>query len=249
MMSNVIMFSNPTLKVYHALPPSQHEISEILAFVFQGPVQLNKSDIKQTPILVCRNVVKDTLEWLKLNHVDYKDLYISLDNLDNYPLPGVSVNIEYLESDLDSGNEIASAMSMYNNEFEDRTTDGPCPFTVHGLTGLEFENMSIDRLKAKALQHLAENRSTLGISHDSKPQSMYDNPQAYPQMFPWLFSYGLGGIGQKCHFAKLFKKRKLFMYHDKCFQTDFYFPMVAFNHKQLKAGAIMGSFLLTKRKM
>ena len=46
MMSNVMMFSNPSVKVYHALPPSQHEISEILAFVLQGPVQPNESDIK-----------------------------------------------------------------------------------------------------------------------------------------------------------------------------------------------------------
>ena len=138
-------------------------------------------------MLVCKNVVKDALEWLKLNHVDYKDLYISLDNLNDYPLVGILVNIKYSKSDLDSGNKIASAMSMYNNEFEDGTTDGPCPFTVHDLTGLEFENMSMDRLKAKALQHLIENRSTLGISYDSKPQSMYDNPQAYPQMFSWLF--------------------------------------------------------------
>jgi hypothetical protein len=38
------------------------------------------------------------------------------------------------------------------------------------------------------------------------------------------------------------------MYHDKCFQTDFYFLMIAFNHEQLKAG-VMGSFLLTKKKM
>jgi hypothetical protein len=39
MTANVIMFSNPTVKVYHALPPSRREISEILAFVFQGPIQ------------------------------------------------------------------------------------------------------------------------------------------------------------------------------------------------------------------
>src|SRR5580765_1255604 len=37
------------------------------------------------------------------------------------------------------------------------------------------------------------------------------------------------------------------MYHDKRFQTDLYFPIVAFNHEQLKAG-ITGSFLLAKRK-
>jgi hypothetical protein len=80
---------------------------------------------------------------------------------------------------------------------------------------------------------------------------MYDNPQAYPQMFPWLFPYGFGGIGQKCQFAKISEttqKKKLLMYHDKCFQTDFYFLMIAFNHEQFKAG-VTGSFLLAKRKM
>ena len=251
MTANVIMFSNPTVKVYHALPPSRREISEILAFVFQGPVQPTESDIKRTPMLVRRNVVKDALEWLKLNHVDYEDLQISFENLSDYPLAGVPVNIEYSKSVSDSGNKIASAMSVYDNEFEDGTTDGPCPFTVHGLTGPEFEKLSMDRLKARALQHLAEKGSTLGISHDSKPQSMYDNPQAYPQMFPWLFPYGFGGIGQKCHFGKISEtkhKQNLLMYHDKRFQTDFYFPMIAFNHEQLKAG-VTGSFLLAKRKM
>ena len=38
------------------------------------------------------------------------------------------------------------------------------------------------------------------------------------------------------------------MYYDKHFQTDFYFPMIAFNHEQVKAG-VTGSFLLAKRKM
>ena len=61
-------------------------------------------------------------------------------------------------------------MSVNDDECEDRTTDGPCPFTVHGLTGPEFENMSMDGLKAKALQHLIEKGSTLGIGHDSKLQ-------------------------------------------------------------------------------
>ena len=251
MIANVIMFSNPTVKVYHALPPSRREISEILAFVFRGPIQPTDSDIKRTPMLVHRNIVKDALEWLKLNHVDYEDLHISLDNLNEYPLEGVPVNIEYSKSDPDSGNKFVSAMSVHDDEFEDGTADGPCPFTVHGLIGPEFENMSIERLKARALQHLAENGSTLGISHDSKPQSMYDNPQAYPQMFPWLFPYGFGGIGQRCHFGKISEathKLKLLMYHDKRFQTDLYFPMIAFNHEQLKAG-ITGSFLLAKRKM
>jgi hypothetical protein len=46
MTANIIMFSNSTVKVYHALHLSRREISEILAFVFQGPIQPTESDIK-----------------------------------------------------------------------------------------------------------------------------------------------------------------------------------------------------------
>lgn len=110
--------------------------------------------------------------------------------------------------------------------------------------------MSINALKARALQHLDNEGRSLGIGQDDKPQSMYDNPQAYPQMFPWLFPYGLGGIGQSQHkrkFSEKRHKRHLLMYHDKRFQTDIYFPIIAFNHDQMKGG-ISGSFLMAKRQ-
>ena len=58
------------------------------------------------PRLVCINVVKVTLEWLKINHVDYEDLQISLANLNSYPLAGVPVYIEYSKIDPDSGNKM-----------------------------------------------------------------------------------------------------------------------------------------------
>ncbi|KAJ6549430.1 hypothetical protein DFH09DRAFT_926156, partial [Mycena vulgaris] len=41
-------------------------------------------------------------------------------------------------------------------------------------------------------------------------------------------------------------KKKLLLYHDKRFQTDVYFPIVAFNHGQIKA-ASTSSFLVAKR--
>lgn len=77
MTANIIMFSNPTVKVYHALPPSRREISEILAFVFQGPIRPTESDIKRSPMLVRRNVVKDTLDWLNRTTLTIK-VYIFL---------------------------------------------------------------------------------------------------------------------------------------------------------------------------
>ncbi|KAF9455469.1 hypothetical protein BDZ94DRAFT_1179888, partial [Collybia nuda] len=140
-------------------------------------------------------------------------------------------------------------MSKHDTGSFEGTENGECTFTVHGLTGDEYSNISINALKARALGHIACGGQSLGVGHDDKPQSIYDNPQAYPGMFPWLFPYGLGGLGNKNikgRIGELSHKKKLLMYHDKRFQTDFCFPLVAFNHDQIKTGTT-GSFLLARK--
>ena len=46
---------------------------------------------------------------------------------------GVPINIEYTKLDSDSGNRIISATSVFDDDFEEGTTDGPCPFTEDSL--------------------------------------------------------------------------------------------------------------------
>jgi hypothetical protein len=249
MTANVIMYSNPTLKVYRKLPPSRKEMNEVLAFIFTGPSQPTDEDFKRCPMLVRRQKVQDALEWLKLNHRDYEDLEISQENLASYSLVDIPVTIDFRKAEM-SSNHIPSTMSLHDNKDEEGSSDGPCPFTVHGITGADYGNMSIQSLKARALRHLESEGKILGIGHDSVPQSLYNNPQAYPQMFPWLFPYGFGGIGQmsiRKKMSELEHKHQLLMYHDKRFQCDIYFPIVAFNHEQVKSG-ITGSFLVAKRR-
>ena len=120
--------------------------------------------------------------------------------------------------------------------------EGDCVFTVHRLTGETLQTMVPNALKALALQHLNSNGKMLAVGHNSTLQSMWNNTQLYPQMFPWLFPYGLGGIGASSISDKE-QKRHLLMYHDKCFQTDINFPFVAFSHKQMKSSTTQ-SFLL-----
>ena len=250
MVANVIMFSNPTLAVYRMLPPSRDEMKEVLACIFTGSAQPTEEDFKRTPFLVRRDKVSNALDWLKLNHSDYQDLEISDENLKSYPLSGVPVHVDFKKTRPEESNKLPAAMSSHDMEEEDGTEEGICPFAVHGITGEEYTKLSMTQLKARALKHLHDQGKVLGIGHEDKPQSIYDNPQAYPQMFPWLFPYGYGGIGQARHKKKMSEaehKNHLLMYHDKRFQTDLYFPIVAFNHEQLKAG-ITGSFLLAKRK-
>jgi arsenate reductase-like glutaredoxin family protein len=153
MIANAIMFSNPTLKAYNKLPPSREELDEVLAFIFTGIAQPTEDDFKRTSLLVHRNKVALALEWLKLNHINYTDLEISEENLQSYSLEGVPVVVDYKKISSDS-NRIATSMSMHDNEDEESTTDGSCPFIVHGLTGAEYEILTMQAIKTKALQHL-----------------------------------------------------------------------------------------------
>ncbi len=87
------------------------------------------------------------------------------------------------------------------------------------------------------------------IGHSYQPESLFNNPTFYSQAFPWLFPYGLGSIDNlnkiKLLSAKA-HKRHLLMYHDKRFQLDRLFPLVAFNQEQIKTSTTAG-FILTKQ--
>ncbi|KAH7918707.1 hypothetical protein BV22DRAFT_993513, partial [Leucogyrophana mollusca] len=218
MIANAISFKHPVHKVYRKLPPPLEELDDILAFIFTGPCAPTLDDFKRTPLLVRRNKVASALEWLKLNHADYTDLFVDYDQLSRYPEDGPPVVVDYRYADTNKRQE---ATSVHDQEQNDGTDEGPCPFVVHGITGQEYNDLPLRSLKALALRHLQEGGKVLAIGHEADPESLYNNPQLYPQMFPWLFPYGLGGIGAPSHKGKLSNmrhKRQLLMYHDKRFQ-------------------------------
>ncbi|KAF4586266.1 hypothetical protein EYR38_010541 [Pleurotus pulmonarius] len=155
MAANAILFQNPSVKIYHKLPPSREELSEVLAIVFIGESKPTREDYERTPLLVRRNFVAEALLWLKLNHVDYHDLTISAENLATYPLAGVPVHVDFRKRD-GEGNKELLTQSVYDHDIEQGTSSGPCSFAVSGLTGGEYETMSIEALRAKALNHLTE---------------------------------------------------------------------------------------------
>ncbi len=212
---NAINFQNPIPKVYGTLPPPLEELDQVLACMFTGPCQPTKKDIERTPLLVRRNQVGNALRWLKLNHIDYQDIDISEVNLNQYPLRDTLVVIDYQESIINRDKE---AMSVHDNEEEDGVKTGDCPFVVHGITGEEFTKLSLEALKIKAIEHLMKDGKIMFVGHAPEPESIYNNPQLFPSMMPWLFPYGKGGIGNHNHKGKLSSlshKKRLLMYHDK----------------------------------
>ena len=72
---------------------------------------------------------------------------------------------------------------------------------------------------------------------------MFNNPQLFPSMMPWLFPYRLGGIGNSKiigPMSSVAQKNFLLMYQGKRFQTDPAFPLIAFNQEQIKDSSSAG---------
>ena len=216
MKANAIAFPPPITKIYDMFPPAKDEIEEVLAIMYTGPCKPSAEDFKRTPFLVRRNHVKRALDWLILNHADYVDVHISNSNLESYPedMPPVSVEFKQLFS-----NKTAEGKSVHDIEEEDGTEEGMCSFTVHGLTGEQLKTMSWNEVKAKALHHLNNQGKILAVGHGAQAESIWKNPPLYPQMFPWLFPYGLGGIGSVMRLSDHEHKKCLLMYHDKWILT------------------------------
>ena len=234
MRANAIMFPTPVPKICNILPPPIEELDEVIAFMFTGVAQPTLEDTKRTPMLARRRYISAALEWLKINHSDYADVQISQDNLKCYPEEGPPVTIDYRSSIINKHKE---ATSVFDMEEEDGVEGGDCPFVVHGITGEDYSTLSKDAVRALALQHLIKDQKIMFVGHQSKPESMFRNPQLFPSMMPWLFPYGLGGI---CNskiigpMSSINHKKNLLMYHDKRFQTDPGFPLIAFNQEQIQ---------------
>ncbi|KAF9455718.1 hypothetical protein BDZ94DRAFT_1286046 [Collybia nuda] len=158
--------------------------NDVLAFIYTGPCKPTNSDLERTPLLVRRKKISAALEWLKLNHLDYLDLNISYDNLEEYPENGPPCVIEYRES---NSNKDPESSAVHDMDEEIGTETGTCPFVVHGLTGEEYSTKSIKAIKAIALKHMADSGKVLAIGHAEQPESIYKNPQLFPQM-NWKWS-------------------------------------------------------------
>jgi len=240
MRANAIMFPTPVPKICNILPPPIEELDEVIAFMFTGVAQPTTEDMKRTPMLARRRYISAALEWLKINHSDYADVQISQENLKLYPEEGPPVTIDYRSSIVNKHKE---ATSVFDMEEEEGVQDGKCSFVVHGITGENYSTLSKDATRALALQHLIKDQNILFVGHGSKPESMFNNSQLFPSMMPWLFPYGLGGIGNSKiigRMSSIAQKKYLLMYYDKRFQTDPGFPLIAFNQEQIQESSSAG---------
>jgi hypothetical protein len=176
--ANAVFFSTPMPKVYACLPPKRKELEEVMAFIYIGPTMPTEKEFKRTPLLVRRNKIAEALEWLKLNHIDYADIEISYQNLNEYSEDSPPVVVDFKLSSEEGLHENKESLPV-NQDNDNGVDTGECPFIVHGLVGADIDTKTAKELKAIALKHLL-NGKMLGIGHAATPESIYDNPQLYP---------------------------------------------------------------------
>lgn len=249
MYANVIAFEHPSKKIYDSLPISSSELSEVLSIMYTGVEPPTDGDLKRTPVLVRRDKVRSALEWLKLNHRDYADLTIDYETLGTYDLESVPIGLIRKITQDTEGNVFAAEKSVFDNEVELGTADGRCPFSVTGLTAERHGTMTTSQRKVAGLMNLKNGGQSLAVGHDPIPQSIWNNPGLYPQMFPWLFPYGYGGVGPDEHVGVIARENHvkwLLNYYDKRFQRDARFIIVVMNHNLIRQSST-GSLITMKR--
>ena len=167
------------------MPPPKEERDDVLAFIYLGPNVPTEKDYKRTSMLVRRNKVALALEWLKLNHTDYADLEICYDNLNAYPEDEPPIIVNFTKTT--GSNQDSESTAVNNLEEDEGTEEGDCPFIVHRLTGKTLEHLGKIRpyeITAHAVEHFRSGGKVLGIGQHKEPESLYNNLQLYPQMFP-----------------------------------------------------------------
>ncbi|TFK67653.1 hypothetical protein BDN72DRAFT_726245, partial [Pluteus cervinus] len=155
-------------------------MDEVLAILFTGPAQPDEKVFARTPFLVRRMKVIRALNWLKLNHKDYDDIEISQKNIDEYPEDCPPVVVQYKHAET---NKMVETQDLTNFDDEDGVELGDCPFVVHGLTGEGLQGKTSEVLKGLALKHMNSEGKMLAVGHAVSPESLYNNPRLYPQMF------------------------------------------------------------------
>ncbi|PVG02887.1 hypothetical protein CPB86DRAFT_696254, partial [Serendipita vermifera] len=137
---NAVVQARPIQRIVSFLPPTLDELAEVLAIVFTGSKSPDASLFERTPLLVRRSRVRRALEWLILNHDDYADISLSMQNLNMYqenqpPVCVLSRISEQNEPIPPEAQGINFDPNTYNDGWSGTET---CEFAVSGLTEDEY---------------------------------------------------------------------------------------------------------------
>ncbi len=171
---NIIAFQNPVPQIYDTLPPPTSDIEETFAVMFIRSKPPAEKDFDEVPVYnVRRKKVQEALEWLKLNHIDYENVFISHENLKLYPENGSPVPVILLKPEDVETNKHPESTSVNDTEQEEGVTEGPFVAIVHGLTDTGAPVKTWTKLAGDALSHLTNGEKLLVLGHTDAAESLF----------------------------------------------------------------------------
>ena len=219
------------------LPRTPADINDIISVVFTGPSTNVPKSVLKTNFRVRKRMVWDLLVWLRQHNPLYRDIELSIENLELYEdddaLPGIEdrviVNQTNRADDMfaeeTTGFEPHPATSLGTDQGERKSQTFIEHMGVYDANGssVPARNSFAAGLRRLNSQERQNNAPDLVIPRSAVPVSEYYNPSLFPGMFPSLFPYGVGGfeddtrevtIGFRAHVEYLFDLAdRRFRYH------------------------------------
>ncbi|KAI0087676.1 hypothetical protein BDY19DRAFT_1010104, partial [Irpex rosettiformis] len=246
MRANAIVFSQPVAQLLPVLPMPRAELDHIVAVLFTGSVSPSASDFKRTPVFVRPSKIWTALLWLKENHPSYGDVLLSSQNLAAYSEDNIPVTFFH---QLTPEGDPINTLGVSDSTAASGTESDICPLSVHGVTEEDIVSMSFNEQALRAIHHLRMGGNILTVGSSSSPESIYNNPDLFPGLFPWLYPYGVGGpeTVREVDIPRVRYFRACLLYYDRRFQEDAYFPFIVLNQAQIRESSV-GGYILTERR-
>ncbi|KAJ7157830.1 hypothetical protein C8R46DRAFT_811590, partial [Mycena filopes] len=193
---HIIVYPQRPSAIASVLPPSIEEVTTPICVVFVGanPPTLEWIRTNAKPLIVRKERVLKALEWLCLHNHLYKDVFINRAVFDGH---GEFVDIPFHVEHIIPSEGIDATTASYGT--------GVHMLRPSPVDAIAFESVVVTdirghessyKLRKAAAAHLKKPGSNyIAISHDPEPANEFDNPDLLPMIYPTLFPYGVGGVG------------------------------------------------------
>ena len=258
---HIIVYPQRPGEVVSILPPPVKDIISPVCVIFVGAKvpTLEWLRKKAKPLLVRREKVRAALYWLKANNKLYNDVQISEPQLNALPVNDLlPVHVEHVSPSL-AQDVLTSRYDAASTEDSNVDADlAPSTRTIERVQA-EFSKVVVtdvdgrapaNELRAAAVHHVKEKGGAyVEIPHGPRPVNEFCNPSLFPQMYPCLFPYGIGGFEDARRPSPLaFQRhvRHLLSLQDSRFREHHSFMFTAFNILQCHAILLHSSLKVRK---
>ncbi|TFK64750.1 hypothetical protein BDN72DRAFT_730442, partial [Pluteus cervinus] len=208
---HIIIYPQRAETVLNVLPPPLEDVVQPIAVIFVGSQRPTDEWLRQhaTPLWVRADRVRRALLWLQKNNHLYRHVsidYAALNKLPQNDILPVDLDVIQDSSDVQASHAVDSSEQLDNSN-----SVVPPPASI-------FQNLVISDvdlhapmsdIKAATMRHVFDMKNPfVQVPRGSRPESEFHSPYLFPNMYPTLYPYGVGGFEDDSRGSPLSVKRQ-----------------------------------------